>query len=138
MLTESQSESGKDFVGDFIASNKKLLSEAASDLSHALEEAEIDYVKPAAGLFFMIDLRPMLPLVEDQKEKEKVNGFERERALWRFLSNELKVLLTPGEFCHCESPGFFRLCFAWMKDSSSNVEAVKRIAKHYRRLKHHE
>jgi 1-aminocyclopropane-1-carboxylate synthase len=126
-------ESGK-FVGDFITRNKTLLNQAASDLSNALKEAKIDFVKPTAGLFFMIDLRPMLPYLEEDADADagdQITRFEAERELWRFLAYELKVVLTPGEFCHCKEPGFFRLCFAWMEDSASNVEAVRRIAKHY-------
>ena len=129
--------SGK-FVGDFITRNKALLNRASSDLSTALKEAQIDFVEPTAGLFLMIDLRPMLPYYLEKDadadagdQDNEITSFEAERELWRFLAHELKVVLTPGEFCHCEGPGFFRLCFAWMEDSASNVEAVRRIAKHY-------
>ena len=40
------------------------------------------------------------------------------------------VVLNPGELCGCEEPGYFRLCFAWMRDPERGLPtAVQRLAR---------
>lgn len=41
-------------------------------------------------------------------------------------ADRCRVILTPGKDCHAAEPGFFRLCFAWMKPEAL-PEAVRRI-----------
>mmetsp|Transcript_6516 Transcript_6516/g.11933 ORF Transcript_6516/g.11933 Transcript_6516/m.11933 type:complete len:88 (+) Transcript_6516:1363-1626(+) len=72
----------------------------------------------SSGLFVWIDLRHLLAS----------STWQAERDLWAKLSIDQRVVLTPGEFCHAQEPGFFRLCFAWMPDIRCLSEAAKRIS----------
>jgi len=96
---------GKDeFVADFLAENARCLAQASEKLTSALQQAGIPFVgEPSAGLFLFIDLRGLL---ED-------NSFDAERKLWSRLVSR-GVVLNPGQSCGMKTPGYFRLCFAWM------------------------
>lgn len=69
-----------------------------------------------AGLFFWMDLRPLL----------KEQTLEAEMQLWRVIINEVKLNVSPGSSFCCVEPGFFRVCFANMDDHTVEV-ALDRI-----------
>jgi len=107
------------FVDDLVRDNCLALNEAASLLKRELRGADIKTVgEPTARLFFFIDLRDLLA----------EPTFEAERKLWRDLV-EAGVVLNAGELCGCPEPGYFRLCFAWMRDPERCLPAaVRRIS----------
>ena len=43
----------------------------------------------------------------------KSNDFKGEKELWLDLIQKQKVLLTSGESCFTQTPGFYRICFAY-------------------------
>ena len=50
-----------------------------------------------------MDIRSLLPELT----------FEWERKFCDHLLDEGKIVVLPGEACHCFEPGFFRLTFMW-------------------------
>ncbi|KAL6760688.1 pyridoxal phosphate-dependent transferase [Haematococcus lacustris] len=104
-----------EFVDNFIAENKRRLRAAYAKLAGALDEAGIPHVPACAAMFSWVDLRRGL----------RMAGWEGERELWQRLV-DCGVVLTPGEACLSDEPGFFRICWAWVDPDALPI-AVSRI-----------
>ncbi|KAE8710796.1 1-aminocyclopropane-1-carboxylate synthase [Hibiscus syriacus] len=48
-----------------------------------------------------------------------------EMELWRVIINEVKLNVSPGSSFHCDEPGWFRVCFANMDDSTMEVALLR-------------
>ena len=92
------------FVKRFLGRNRAELRLSYETLSSLLEKYEIGFTKADSAMFLMVDLRPALA----------ERTWEAEFTLWTSLTEEAKVILTPGKDCHCMEPGWFRLCYAWV------------------------
>ena len=104
------------FVDIYLKETRIKLKESYDYLHHQLKELGIMIVSPAgASIFCFADFRILM----------SEQSFEGERSLFERLADR-GVVLTPGEPCHCQIPGFFRICFAYVP-MSSLVEAVRRI-----------
>ena len=88
----------------FVDQNSKELRLSYETLTKGLDDLGIDYVPAKAGIFVWADMRKFLT--------EK--SWEGERQLWDTICSSCKVILTPGESCHAQEPGYFRVCFAWI------------------------
>lgn len=108
------------FVTDLLATSRTRLARAGGLLKAELRRAGIPFVgNPTAALFLLIDLRAFL----------REGTWEGERELWAAAVAQ-GVVLNPGELCGCEEPGYFRLCFAWMRDPERGLPtAVQRLAR---------
>lgn len=69
-----------------------------------LSNLNIPVVEASAGIFVFADLSSFL----------ESHDFESEKILLRNLFESAGLLFTPGESCHAQSPGFFRICYAWV------------------------
>lgn len=67
-----------------------------------LDSIGVPYTKGTGGVYIWCDFRKLL-------EKK---DWEGERALFKKMSHEAKVIFTPGRDFHPSEPGFFRFCFA--------------------------
>ncbi|CAN1778276.1 1-aminocyclopropane-1-carboxylate synthase [Linum perenne] len=107
-----------EFVGEFIAANRRRLSERYRRFTAGLERVGIRCLRSgnAAGLFVWMDLRRMM----------KEQSVEAETALWKVVIDEVKLNVSPGTSFHCSEPGWFRVCFANMDDATMEV-ALARI-----------
>eukprot|EP00041_Stephanoeca_diplocostata_P020454 m.458689 g.458689 ORF g.458689 m.458689 type:complete len:347 (-) comp21582_c0_seq31:2332-3372(-) len=85
----------------------------------------VRYVKPAAGMFLMIDLSPFLRHKGDRKTVRSA-VYESEAALWESILENTRVNLTPGAAMHCSKPGWFRVCLAY-NEPSVTVKAIRRV-----------
>lgn len=104
------------FVDLFLKETRLKLKESYDFLHHELKELGIMIVSPAgASIFCFADFRLLM----------SEQSFEGERALFTRLADR-GVVITPGEPCHCQIPGFFRICFAYVPLNSLK-EAVRRI-----------
>ena len=84
---------------------ERLLDGACIELlRQSSNSRELRYVTPMAGIFVFVDLSDFIP--------EGSRDNDGEAALFRRLSSEAQVLLTPGSRCACPQSGWFRLCFA--------------------------
>ncbi|KAL1830313.1 hypothetical protein ACET3Z_008725 [Daucus carota] len=106
------------FIDKFLAESSKRLGARHKIFTEGLEEIGIKCLKSNAGLFFWMDLRPLL----------KESSFEAEMALWRVIVHDVKLNVSPGSSFHCSEAGWFRVCFANMDDETVQV-ALKRIRK---------
>ncbi|XP_010456771.1 PREDICTED: 1-aminocyclopropane-1-carboxylate synthase 11-like [Camelina sativa] len=108
--------SDESFTTNYLDENKKRLRERRDRLVSGLKEAGIGCLKSNAGLFCWVDLRHLL----------KSNTFEAEHSLWTKIVCEVGLNISPGSSCHCDEPGWFRVCFANMSDQTMEV-AMDRV-----------
>ncbi|KAG4119708.1 hypothetical protein ERO13_D11G096900v2 [Gossypium hirsutum] len=108
--------SDDEFVGNFLRESSKRLAKRHHVFTKGLEEVGISTIKSNAGLFFWMDMRPLL--------KEQTTKAETE--LWRVIINKVKLNVSPGSSFLCSEPGWFRICFANMDDKTVEV-ALDRI-----------
>ncbi|MBA0617380.1 hypothetical protein Godav_026833 [Gossypium davidsonii] len=108
--------SDDEFVGNFLRESSKRLAKRHHVFTKGLEEVGISTIKSNAGLFFWMDMRPLL--------KEQTTKAETE--LWRVIINKVKLNVSPGSSFNCSEPGWFRVCFANMDDKTVEV-ALDRI-----------
>ncbi|MFQ6655788.1 hypothetical protein Gotur_026193 [Gossypium turneri] len=108
--------SDDEFVWNFLRESSKRLAKRRHVFTKGLEEVGISTIKSNAGLFFWMDMRPLL--------KEQTTKAETE--LWRVIINKVKLNVSPGSSFHCSEPGWFRVCFANMDDKTVEV-ALDRI-----------
>jgi aspartate/methionine/tyrosine aminotransferase len=104
------------FIDAYFAQNRLKLKYSYDILRSNLEPLGIKIITPAgASIFVFVDFRILL----------KEHTFEGERILFDLLC-AYGVVITPGESCHCQIPGFFRICFAYV-NVTSLLEALRRI-----------
>lgn len=104
------------FVGRFLAKSRERLSSRYHHFTSQLAQVGIRCLNSNAGLYVWMDLRHLL-------EEPTLEG---ELRLWRVIINEVKLNVSPGSSFHCSEPGWFRVCFANMDDSTLDV-ALQRI-----------
>ncbi|OVA07265.1 Aminotransferase [Macleaya cordata] len=112
----SEMLSDKKFTSNYIKENKKRLMSRHDMLVSGLRNAGINCLKSNAGLFCWVDLRHLL----------SSKTFEAEKELWKRILFEARLNISPGSSCHCNEPGWFRVCFANMSEETLNL-AIRRI-----------
>ncbi|CAH8326093.1 unnamed protein product [Eruca vesicaria subsp. sativa] len=108
--------SDKNFTANYLKENKIRLKIRHKKLVSGLEAIGIECLKSNAGLFCWVDMRHLL----------RSNTFEAEIELWKKIVYEVKLNISPGSSCHCNEPGWFRVCFANMNEETINV-ALNRL-----------
>ncbi|KAL4363587.1 hypothetical protein GQ457_04G031110 [Hibiscus cannabinus] len=106
----------EEFVGNFLRESSKRLAKRHHVFTKGLERIGISTLKSNAGLFFWMDMRPLL----------KEQTVQAEIELWRVIINKVKLNVSPGSSFQCSEPGWFRVCFANMDDETVQV-ALERI-----------
>ncbi|KAJ1414570.1 Pyridoxal phosphate-dependent transferase, major domain [Sesbania bispinosa] len=107
----------KKFTKNYISENQKRLKRRQRMLVSGLEKAGISCLKTNnAGLFCWVDMRHLL----------RSNTFEAEMELWKKILYDVRLNISPGSSCHCNEPGWFRVCFANMSEDTLNL-AMKRL-----------
>ncbi|TYG57560.1 hypothetical protein ES288_D08G152400v1 [Gossypium darwinii] len=107
--------SDDEFVDNFITESKELLFNRHKYFTWSLFQVGIGCLKGNAGLFIWMDLRKLL----------KEETFAAEMELWRVITNEVKLNVSPGSSFHCQEPGWFRVCFANMDDYTMKVALLR-------------
>jgi len=108
----------KPWVREFLQSNVTALRNSYEQLTAALDRVGVPYVPGGASMFLWVDLRGALP--------SRRAEWEDERALFERMC-EKGILLTPGQDCFAEEPGFFRACWA-ASPPEAHATAAERIA----------
>ncbi|XP_024516430.1 1-aminocyclopropane-1-carboxylate synthase [Selaginella moellendorffii] len=103
------------FVDFYVEENKRRLKNSYNLLTSAFTSVKLNYMPACAAMFCWLDLRSLLTECT----------FEAERALWKEILEDCKVLLTPGEACHYAEPGFFRVCYASMPPEHLQVACTR-------------
>jgi 1-aminocyclopropane-1-carboxylate synthase len=123
------------WVRQFLQESRERLHESYDVLCAGLESLPIPLsVVPAqAAIFAFCDFRPMIAAFAKANTPEAEAGsahgdeWSQEEAFAQFLFNKTGIVLTPGQSCHCQVPGFFRVCYAWVTLVSLK-EALRRLA----------
>lgn len=105
------------FAAAYAHANRARLRERHDHVVAGLRRAGVACLGGNAGLFVWVDMRPLL-------EEVTVVG---EIRLWRRVVAEAKLNVSPGSSCHCEEPGWFRVCFANMSLETLDI-AIQRLA----------
>jgi aspartate/methionine/tyrosine aminotransferase len=86
-------------------------------------------VPAQAAIFAFCDFRPMIAAFAKTNPAAGpgADDWSQEEAFAQFLFNRTGIVLTPGQSCHCQVPGFFRVCYAWVALESLK-EALRRLA----------
>ncbi|XP_010555438.1 PREDICTED: 1-aminocyclopropane-1-carboxylate synthase 8 [Tarenaya hassleriana] len=108
--------SDKNFTKNYLKENQRRLKTRQRKLMSGLESVGIKCLKSNAGLFCWVDMRHLLTL----------NTFESEMELWKKIVYDVKLNISPGSSCHCNEPGWFRVCFANMSEETLKL-ALKRL-----------
>ncbi|KAL1537045.1 1-aminocyclopropane-1-carboxylate synthase 3 [Salvia divinorum] len=104
------------FAPNYVVENQKRLKSRHAMLVRGLKSIGISCLKSNAGLFCWVDMRHLLA----------ANTFEAEIDLWKKIVYEVGLNISPGSSCHCDEPGWFRVCFANMSEDTLN-QAVQRM-----------
>ncbi|KAI3878587.1 hypothetical protein MKW98_027892 [Papaver atlanticum] len=94
------------FTGNYIKINRERLEKRYGLLVDGLRKNGIECSEGNAGLFCWMNLSPYL------KSATK----ESELKLWNSMVHEVKLNISPGSSCHCDEPGWSRVCFANMSE----------------------
>lgn len=108
--------SDKKFTSNYITENKKRLQRRHDKLVAGLENSGIGCLKSNSGLFCWVDMRHLLTS----------NTFEAEMELWKNILFQIGLNVSPGASCHCQEPGWFRMCFANMSEETLKL-AMERL-----------
>ncbi|XP_026420304.1 1-aminocyclopropane-1-carboxylate synthase 7-like [Papaver somniferum] len=108
--------SDTEFTENYIKINRERLKKRYGLIIEGLRKAGIECLEGNAGLFCWMNLSPFL------KDLTK----ESELMLWNSMVKEVKLNISPGSSCHCDEPGWFRVCFANMSEETLQV-VLKRI-----------
>ncbi|KAI3902547.1 hypothetical protein MKW92_030351 [Papaver armeniacum] len=109
--------SNMEFTENYIKINRERLKKRYGLIIDGLRKAGIECLEGNAGLFCWMNLSPFL----------KSSTKESELILWNSMVNEVKLNISPGSSCHCDEPGWFRVCFANMSEATLEL-ALKRIS----------
>ncbi|CAD5172712.1 unnamed protein product [Musa acuminata subsp. malaccensis] len=108
--------SDKEFRRSYIVENQRRIKERHDLLVRGLEKTGINCLNSNAGLFCWVDMRHLL----------KSNTFEGEMELWKTMVYQVGLNISPGSSCHCDEPGWFRVCFANMSAETLEL-AIQRL-----------
>ncbi|RWW38473.1 hypothetical protein BHE74_00056288 [Ensete ventricosum] len=103
--------SDEEFRGNYTGENQRRIKQRHDRLVQGLGRSGIYCLKSNAGLFCWVDMRHLL----------RSNTLEGEMELWRKIVYEVGLNISPGSSCHCDEPGWFRVCFANMSAETLDV-----------------
>lgn len=103
------------WIDNYLKELKLRLKKSYDTLRGALEEMNLKIINASAAIFVFADFSSLL----------KEQTYDEEKKLHEELV-EIGILFTPGVACHCQQPGYFRICYAWVPYTSL-LEAIRRL-----------
>ncbi|CAL9190308.1 unnamed protein product [Musa hybrid cultivar] len=108
--------SDKEFTEKYVRESQKRLKERHDMLVEGLRRIGIGCLEGNAGLFCWVDMTHLL----------RSNTFEGEMELWKKIVYRVGLNISPGSSCHCDEPGWYRVCFANMSEDTLEL-AMRRL-----------
>lgn len=112
----SEMLSDKKFTKTYLSENRRRLKLRQESLVKGLQKAGIRCLPSNAGLYCWVDMRHLL----------RSKSFGGEMKLWQKIVYDVRLNISPGSSCHCNEPGWFRVCFANMTEETL-TKAMQRI-----------
>nr|GEV89657.1 1-aminocyclopropane-1-carboxylate synthase 3-like [Tanacetum cinerariifolium] len=112
----SEMLSDQKFTSKYLWENRRRVKNRQETLVKGLLKSGIRCLSSNAGLFCWVDMRHLL----------SSNTFEGEMELWQKIVYDVRLNVSPGSSCHCNEPGWFRVCFANMSEQTLG-QAMKRV-----------
>jgi 1-aminocyclopropane-1-carboxylate synthase len=129
------------WVEGFLDTNRTRLRECYKTLVSGLAELFINVCPAEGGLFIFADLRSLFlqePKTMDchvpSKDINDPCGFYSQEIELESRLRKMLIFATPGRACHCQIPGWFRLCYGWTS-LAAVTELVSRLAAESRRVR---
>lgn len=118
------------FIDEFLNHSRELLVASKRIVMDALDEVNISYVYPTAGIFLYADFSSLLPM----------DSFEGEAQLATLFQDAARIVMTPSESQRDTQPGKFRICYAWVTPEVLTIamQRLKRCIHDIRHKKWHE
>jgi len=107
--------SDRAWTDNYLEEMKRRLKLSYEFLKNSLVEMGLVVVDAGGAIFAFADFSSLL----------KIQSFDEEKKLHQELV-DIGLLFTPGQACHCQHPGYFRICYAWVKYESL-IEAMRRL-----------
>ncbi|KAL8151818.1 hypothetical protein V2J09_021626 [Rumex salicifolius] len=105
------------FTSTYAAENRRRIRLRQEEMAAGLSSAGISCLTGSnSGLFCWVDMRHLL--------KEK--SLQGEMDLWKKIVYEVRLNVSPGSSCHCDEPGWFRMCFANLAEPTLEL-AMRRL-----------
>ena len=104
------------FCENYLHNNRIALTKAYRDGVEYLKSSNVNVHSSQAGLSLWIDMRTYLPQ----------QSYDAELDLYKYLLNEHRVHISPGQAFKCPTPGYYRLCFSLAE--SIRYEGLSRIS----------
>ena len=98
------------WLNGYLDHNAQALATSCRCVENALDALHLPYVPPNAGMFILVDLSSLLPLLAGDQS----DPWAREAYLFQDLIDKQHLIFTPGHAQHTTSPGWFRICFAYV------------------------
>ena len=114
------------YVDNFLAKSLRRLRSSYEICTRKLEEMVLPFVPAQAGIFVYVDFSGVLP----------AKTFENETQLMELMFKYARIVLTPGESQRDESPGMFRICYAFVEPEVLEIglERLSRFVAKLRRI----
>lgn len=103
------------WIDNYLVEMKRRLKLSYELLKNTLGDMGLVVVDAKAAIFAFADFSSLL----------KFESFDEEKKLHQELV-DIGLLFTPGQACHCQNPGYFRICYAWVRYESL-LEAMRRL-----------
>ena len=91
----------------------------------------LQLVSAQGAIFAFVDFRPLLvafaAITAGDEAGAGGDAWAAEEALGAALFDKIGLVLTPGRSCHCQLPGFFRCCYAWVQPEAVS-EMLRRLS----------
>lgn len=112
------------FVNDFLKESRQRLHSSYLICTRKLEEMVLPFVPAQAGMFVYVDFSGLLPSKTFEYEEELVN----------LMFQYARMVLTPGESQRDDSPGMFRICYAWVEPDVLEI-GLERLSRFVAKLR---
>lgn len=105
----------------YLKENAMRLEESCRICQDKLDQLAIPYVPPQSGMFILIDMSRIVQVYAQKHGKVDEDPWIAEDLVYNALIDVHRIIFTPGSSQHCEKPGWFRICYAFVEPATLKV-----------------